>query len=76
MNRDLAHRYLSQYWARVDQARMLPTLSKERRAAEAANDYLATVNHMLHTLAPDLKLIKAHRISEHVNAWPRLRRAS
>src|SRR5260370_32111908 len=76
MNRDVAHRYLSEYWALVDQARKLPTLSKERRAtAKAVNEHLATVNHILRTLAPDLKLINANWIRDHVAAWPQLRRA-
>jgi hypothetical protein len=73
MNRDVAHRYLSEYRALVAEASRQPMLSKERRAAlKAANEHLPTVNALLRALAPDLPLINAHWLNDHVAAGPRL----
>jgi Protein of unknown function (Hypoth_ymh) len=73
MDRDEAFRHLTDYWAMVGQAQREPPLSRERRAAvKALNQRLMTVNRVLRSLGPDLALIQARSLREHVAGWPRL----
>jgi hypothetical protein len=75
MDREAAFRYITDYWALVDKAHKLPLFSRERRAAVKAANGLAGVNRILRELAPDLPVISAHGIGDHVGAWPHIRRA-
>jgi hypothetical protein len=76
MDREEAFRQLTDYWAQVERAQKQPWPSRERKAAlKAANERLPAVNKILRSLAPDLRLISAYRVSDHLAAWPRLHRA-
>jgi hypothetical protein len=76
MDREAVFRYVTDYSAQVNKAQRLPLFSKERRAAvKAANERLAGVNWILRELAPDLPLIRADGLGDHVAAWPQIGRA-
>ncbi|HEX9357259.1 MAG TPA: hypothetical protein VF933_25990 [Streptosporangiaceae bacterium] len=60
----------------MKKAEKQPPLSGERRAVmRVVNQRLPTINKILRGLAPDLRLIHAAKVSEHLAAWPRVRQA-
>ena len=76
MNREEAFRQITEYWALVKKGEKQPPLSGERRAVmRVVNQNLPTINKILHDLAPDLRPIRASKVSEHLAAWPRVERA-
>jgi Protein of unknown function (Hypoth_ymh) len=76
MDREAAFRKLTEHWESVGKAEKLPMLSKERRdAMKVVNARRSEVNTILSRLAPDLPLIHAKSLGEHLTSWPRLRRA-
>ena len=67
---------LNGYGELVAQAQKLPAFSRERRAVmKTVNERVATVNKILRTRAPDIKLISAHWLGDHVRALPRVYQA-
>jgi hypothetical protein len=76
MDRDAAFRHLSSYCALVKQAQQQPWMSRERRATmKAVNEHLPGVNYYLRMIAPDMKLISAYTLNDHLRALPHVRRA-
>lgn len=76
MDREAAFRKLAEYWELIGKAQKLPMLSRERRdTLKAVNALLSEVNGILSRLAPDLPLIRAQSLNEHLNSWPLLHRA-
>jgi Protein of unknown function (Hypoth_ymh) len=72
----VASRQLTGYCELVAQAQKLPTLSRDRRAVmKTVNERVATVNQILRAIVPDIKLISAHWLGDHVRALPRVYRA-
>ncbi len=76
MDGDAAFRHLNEYCELVKQAQEQPMLSRERRAtAKAISEHLPGVNYYLRVIGPDMKLIGAYSVNDHVRALPRVRRA-
>jgi hypothetical protein len=76
MDPEAAFRYLTEYWALVKEGEKQPALSGDRRAVmRAANQNLPAINKILHDLAPEMRPIRASKVSEHLAAWPRVERA-
>jgi hypothetical protein len=76
MDHVAASRQLTGYCELVAQAQKLPALSRERRTVmKTLNAQVAGVNHVLRTIAPDVRLISAHWLGEHAGALPRVRQA-
>lgn len=76
MNREEAFGLVAGYWALVKKGEKQPPLSGDRRAVmKDVNRMLPAVNSVLHDLAPDLRPIRASRVSEHLAAWPLVERA-
>jgi Protein of unknown function (Hypoth_ymh) len=76
MNHQYAHRCLSEYVARVEQAQRQPMLSKDRRATmKAVHASLDLVNYCLRDLVPDIEPISGSFLNDNVWALPRVRRA-
>ena len=76
MNREEAFRQVTEYWELVKKGDRHPPLSGDRRAVmKVVNQRLPVINKILHDLAPDMRPIRASRVSEHLAAWPRVERA-
>jgi len=76
MDREVAFRQLCDYWSQVGQAQKLPRFAGQRGPALAAlNQQLTVINRILRELAPDMPLVRAQWISDHVASWPRISRA-
>jgi uncharacterized protein (TIGR02391 family) len=76
MNREEAFQQITEYWALVEKADQQPLLSGDRRAVmREVNKRLPAVNKILPSLAPDLRTIVASKVSEHLAAAPKARRA-
>jgi Protein of unknown function (Hypoth_ymh) len=76
MNRQEAFRHLSGYWAEVGRAEKQPPLSGDRRVVvKVVNENLPTINKVLRGLGPDMRLIRASKVSHHLAAWPLVARA-
>jgi hypothetical protein len=76
MNREEAFSQLCDYWALASRADKLQRFKGERSAAlKALNERLPSINKILGELAPDLPLIRAQWIGDHVAAWPQISRA-
>ena len=71
-----AFQYLTDRWALIDQGQEQGWLTKERRTTvKALNERLATANYILSGVAPDLALINAYSLADHVGSRSRIRRA-
>lgn len=76
MDREDAFQVIIEYWGLVEKANRQPLLSGDRRAVmRDVKQRLPVVNQILRGLAPDLRPIVASRVSEHLAAAPRVRRA-
>jgi hypothetical protein len=76
MDHIAALRQLTGYCERISQAQKLPAFSRERRAVmKTVNAQVATVNQILRAITPDIRLISAHWLGDHVAALPHLYRA-
>jgi hypothetical protein len=76
MNREDAFQEVIEYWGLVEKAGRHPPLSGDRRAVmRDVNQRLPAINKILRGLAPDLWPIEAQRVSEHLAAAPRVKRA-
>lgn len=71
-----AARHLTEYWALIQEAQKQPFWTTERRAkVRELNRRLPSVNEILRALAPDIPLITAYGLGDHVAARPTIRRA-
>jgi hypothetical protein len=76
MNREEAVSTLHSYQACVKRAQDAGWGSKDRRAAvRELNEMRPRVNAFMHDLAPDIKLLTATSLNDHVAALPRVSRA-
>jgi hypothetical protein len=77
MNREETYRQITEYWELANASKAMPWLSSERRAAvKLLNDeHLPRVNRIFKLLAPDLRLISASTVSQHLAAKSTVDRA-